>query len=268
MKKPRQTQSAGFFVSRAGQQPWGVQPGSLLLVAHRVLQACCRGRLQQRGAKRPGLGVARGRAGTFHACGGVRWPRGLQASGMVASISMRTLSRHKTPLLVQAAGRCPGWWSAPPSCQSGCTGMGKCAPVDLGVVTGQSSTVTLSMYFLGQSHAARLEQRKAEGRVHERLHVDGQQHNRGTRSGRCPACPATGGEQGHHDEREFKEVQEERQEEHHDVHDDQEAQLAAGQAGQQVFHPQWPSTPWKVRPKMVAPTRMNTTKHDSLGGGD
>ena len=25
-----------------------------------------------------------------------------------------------------------------------------------------------------------------------------------------------------------------------------------------------PSTPWKVRPKMVAPTRMNTTKHDSL----
>ena len=25
-----------------------------------------------------------------------------------------------------------------------------------------------------------------------------------------------------------------------------------------------PSTPWKVRPNMVAPTRMNTTKHDSL----
>jgi hypothetical protein len=99
--------------------------------------------------------------------------------------------------------------------------------------------------------------------VHERgLHVHPQQH---TKPDQVDAqLLGHRGQQRHHDERQLKEVQEERQEEDHDVHHDQEAQLATWQGRQQVFHPQEPSTPWNTRLNTVEPTRMNTTKHDSL----
>ena len=57
---------------------------------------------------------------------------------------------------------------------------------------------------------------------------------------------------------------EERQEEHHDVHDDQRASMAAWRTDSRCFHSRGHPRPGRSEPKMVAPTEMNTTKHDSL----
>ena len=91
-------------------------------------------------------------------------------------------------------------------------------------------------------HRAQVEQREAEGRVHEAgLHVDAEQHAEPDQVD----AELVGGrrQQRHDDEGQLEEVEEEGQEEDQQVDDDQEADLAARQRDQQVLDPDWPLTP-------------------------
>src|SRR6267143_150135 len=88
-----------------------------------------------------------------------------------------------------------------------------------------------------RGHAAQVEQREAERRVHERgLHVDTEQHSEPDQVD--AQLVRNGRQQWHDDERQLEEIEEEREQEGKDVHDDEKADLAAGQAGEQVLDPQ------------------------------
>src|SRR5258706_8532852 len=84
--------------------------------------------------------------------------------------------------------------------------------------------------------AAQVEEREAEGRVHEgRLHVHAQQDSEPDEVD--PELLGHRTEQRHDDERKLEEIEEEGEEEDEDVDDDEEAELPAGKVEQEMLDP-------------------------------
>ncbi len=110
-------------------------------------------------------------------------------------------------------------------------------PVDLpsGHAGDALAGLLVGVVVLGRD-AAQVEQRKPEGRVHERgLHIHRQQHAEPNQVDAQLLRHRP--EQRNDDERQLEKVEEKGQYEHQNVHDDEEAQHTAWQAGEQMLHP-------------------------------
>eukprot|EP00825_Cyclidium_porcatum_P032218 TRINITY_DN343_c0_g1_i1.p4 TRINITY_DN343_c0_g1~~TRINITY_DN343_c0_g1_i1.p4 ORF type:complete len:373 (+),score=80.90 TRINITY_DN343_c0_g1_i1:1003-2121(+) len=108
---------------------------------------------------------------------------------------------------------------------------------DLDADKGNGTPVDVCRLDRRRRDRAQVEQREAEGRVHERgLHVDREQYAEPDQVD--AQLVRHRGEQRHDDEGQFEEVEEEGEQEDQDIDDDQEAHLAARQGEQQVLNPQ------------------------------
>src|SRR5437773_3777353 len=89
---------------------------------------------------------------------------------------------------------------------------------------------------LPRRHRAQIEQREAEGRMHEaRLHVDAKQHAEPDEIDAESIRRAR--QQGHDDESELEKIEEEGEEEDEEIDEDEKAELAARQADEQMLDP-------------------------------